>query len=186
MKYAYLLLPILAFGCGAPDGAVDEPEIEIGEVTQAFAGPPPNRVLYRGYRCFPTHDCDHFLTTNPSDITNAGYVSDGPIGQCWSTASEGRMTLYRLWHAGTRQHLYTVDATERQNAIAAGWVSEASPCAVYRTKAFWDLKPMWRFYSSGWSDHLYTTSQGERDVLITSGSGWSPEPNTGEPVVWLY
>jgi Repeat of unknown function (DUF5648) len=179
-RIALLGVVFVAFGCSA---AVDAPSTD--EVSQAFSGPTPNTTFYRGfhYACsWPTCDGDHFLTTDPGEISRAGFTSDGIMGQCWTTTDGARLPLRRSNNPIAHDHFYTLDATEAAYANSIGYRDEGTTCYIYQQKAFPDLKPLYRFYSAQWSEHLYTTNESERTNLNKAGSGWAFEGITG----WVY
>jgi hypothetical protein len=174
-RIAALSLVFVAVGCTA---AVDG-EAPNGEVQQAFSGPTPTATLYRGFH-YAGADGDHFLTTDPNEISRAGYASDGPIAQCWPTTDGARLPFYRMYNPTTHDHLYTLNFNETQSAARTGMVSEGTTCYLYLTQAFPDLRPLYRLYSREHSEHLFTVKASERDSLTLNG--WTYEGIAG----WLY
>src|SRR5438270_582242 len=98
----------------ATTGCSSAPEQDLGTdptldvpatVSAQSLGPLPNVTIYRAQHyttsgSWPNimNHGDAILTADPSEITRAGYVSDGPIGQCWSTSAGGsRIPLYRIF-----------------------------------------------------------------------------------------
>jgi hypothetical protein len=73
------------------------------------------------YRCV-FGNSHHFLTTD-ANCEGIG-TSEAIMGYGPSSQQAGTVPLYRLYDAGTGDHFYTIDASERQSAINAGFASE--------------------------------------------------------------
>ena len=67
------------------------------------------------YRYYSPRVKDHFYTTNAKEIGTTtpgkrgrhGYVSEGITGYIFTKAGKGRVPLYRYYHPGVKDHLYT-------------------------------------------------------------------------------
>ena len=71
-----------------------------------------------------------YLLTTDTQCETAAYVAQ--LGFLTPLVVCGSRTLYRLHHAPTDNHFYTLNAAERDNAINnLGYVSEASPGYVW-------------------------------------------------------
>jgi hypothetical protein len=137
---------LLLGGCAAQTGD------EVGSVSQAIG---PDRFLYRAW-----NGTFHFYTSDFWEATHApGYTYEGAKGTCWSSNQGQQQQIYRLNKNGFG-HLYTVSATEKNNAIAAGWTQETSPCwSDVNTAAGGCL--MWRYYKWDTQDHFITSNSSE-------------------------
>ena len=81
-----------------------------------------------------------------------------------TTLPSGTQEMYRMYNPYSGEHLYTMDANERDQLVAIGWRYEslgwtapASGEAVYR------------LYNPYSGDHLYTMNASERDSLVKLG-----------------
>ena len=78
-------------------------------------------------------------------------------------------TVYRLYHPGTLDHHYTMDANEYRVLGSVGWQQEG---------VAWDSRdssavPVYRLYHEGTRDHHYTKDYNEYRVL--GSVGWKQE-----------
>ncbi len=83
--------------------------------------------------------------------------------------------MYRLYNPYSGEHVFTANATERDECVNAGWVYENEAWIAPVESAV----PVYRLYNSyePLGDHHYTTSKEEYDKLVKEG--W-----TGEDVGW--
>jgi hypothetical protein len=93
--------------------------------------------------------------------------------------------VYRLFRPTTGEHLYTINATERDSFTAAGWIYEGE---AWYTPAQSDI-PVYRLYHKEADYHHYTTGNAERGALIAAGwedqgIGWYSGGQT--PLYRLY
>ena len=96
-------------------------------------------------------------------------------------------TVYRLYHPGTLDHHYTMDANEYQVLAGRGWKQEG---------VAWDSRdssavPVYRLYHEGTRDHHYTKDYNEYQVLAgrgwkQEGVAWYSDEAEGVPVYRLY
>jgi ELWxxDGT repeat protein len=83
---------------------------------------------------------------------------------------------YRLYHDGTKEHLYTTDANEYAVLGSRGWVQEGIDHVLLRgSAAFLGITPvpLYRLYHAGIKQHLWTRDKNEYDTLPSGG--WSQE-----------
>ncbi len=83
------------------------------------------------------------------------------------------VAVYRLYNPWSGEHLYTLDADERDSLVPVGWSDEGEAWQAPETSE----KPVYRLYNPFTGDHHYTLSKGELESLTTQG--WKPEG-----VVW--
>lgn len=74
------------------------------------------------YRCVLTASGYHFYTAS-SSCEGAGFV-ESSLGNIATSPVCGATPLYRLASLGDPDHLYTIDASERDAAVATGYVDE--------------------------------------------------------------
>lgn len=105
--------------------------------------------------------------------------------------AEGRQTLYRLYNPNTGEHFYTVNETEREATINAGWTDENIAYYVADNTSDKDAQPVYRLYNkNNGGEHHYTTANKERNALVKAG--WKNEgivfyvPKTGANVYRVY
>lgn len=73
------------------------------------------------------------------------------------------LPLYRLRNGGN--HFYTVESTERDNALRSlGYVSEGTACSIFLNAQREGTVPLYRLRNG--SRHFYTTNTAERDNAI--------------------
>ncbi|MBI4346320.1 MAG: hypothetical protein HY553_05670 [Elusimicrobia bacterium] len=76
--------------------------------------------------------------------------------------------LYRLYHPGYGDHLFTTSASETAAAtLSGGYVSEGIAAYVLAAPAEGSA-PLYRLYHSESGDHFYTSSASERDSAVAS------------------
>lgn len=81
--------------------------------------------------------------------------------------------LYRVYNPNSGEHVFTVDADERDHLISVGWNDEG---IAWNLPALSPI-PVYRVYNPNAGDHHYTTDKEEYDHLITVG--WR-----GEGIKW--
>ena len=81
--------------------------------------------------------------------------------------------LFRLYNPYTGEHLYTLDAKERDKLVKAGWKYEG----VGWNAPKYSRAPVYRLFNKYSDDHHYTTSKDEYDSCVKNG--WS-----GEGIAW--
>ncbi len=88
--------------------------------------------------------------------------------------------LYRLYHAGIRQHLWTTDANEYAVLATRGWSQEGIDGYVLPTEVAGVTVPLYRLAYTALPLHLWTTDFNEYTVLATRG--WIQEGIVGHVV----
>ncbi len=96
------------------------------------------------------------------------YVSEGIACQVFASPQAGTTPLFRLFRPASGDHLYTISATERDNAIAQhGYNDEGTACHVFLS-AQAGTTPLFRLFDAASGDHFYTISAAERDNAIAN------------------
>lgn len=110
----------------------------------------------------------------------------------YDEATKDLPPIYRLYHPGTGEHLYTDSKNERDTLVKGGiWQDEK--VAMLSAKKSDDAIPVYRVCYPLTGDHHYTTSKNEVDTLIKT-QGWVDEgiafyamdTGKGVPVYRLY
>lgn len=123
---------------------------------------------------YNTHE--YFLRSDKSfesglSVSHYGWTT------AYSTADEDYADrsnqLFRLYNPYTGEHLYTLDAKERDGLVKAGWKYEG----VGWNSPKYSRVPVYRLFNKYSDDHHYTTSKDEYDACVKNG--WS-----GEGVAW--
>ena len=103
-------------------------------------------------------------------------------------AAASARTMYRLYNKWSGEHLYTANASERDNLVKLGWTSEGEG---WTAPASGD--PVYRLYNpyAPQGDHHYTMSKTEYDTLVRAGwkgegVAWYSAPKTGTPLYRLF
>ncbi len=91
------------------------------------------------------------------------------MGVAWDSRESSAVPVYRLYHAGTRDHHYTKDYNEYQVLAGRGWKQEG--VAWYSDDV--EGVPVYRLYHEGTLNHHYTKDYNEYQVL--AGRGWKQE-----------
>jgi hypothetical protein len=83
--------------------------------------------------------------------------------------------IYRYYHPGTHDHLYTTNAEEIGTTTAGqvgvhGYQYEFTSFSLF-TNPHQGLLPVYRYYHSGHNDHFYTTNIGEIGVIKAGQTG---------------
>ena len=84
--------------------------------------------------------------------------------------------VHRLYHRGTREHLYTTDVNEKDVLSNNGWRYEGTGWVSADSG-----DPVFRLYSNVTHEHLYTKDQNEVNTL--NGNGWVLD-NSGKPLFY--
>lgn len=102
-------------------------------------------------------------------------------------AKVASVTVYRLYNAGLKQHLYTTDANEYEVLAERGWTQEGTAF-----KSATEGTPVYRLYNASLKVHLYTTDANEYTTLAKKGwtqegiAFYSAKESEGTPVYRLY
>ena len=97
------------------------------------------------YRFYHSRKVDHMYTINPEEIVvpvihgrrgKNGYHFEWTAGYCYPTRIQGTVPLYRYYHAGLFNHLYTtnpaeIGTTSPGHVGKLGYRSEGITCYVY-------------------------------------------------------
>jgi hypothetical protein len=98
-----------------------------------------------------------------------GYVGERTPGKIFISQQPLTVPLYRLHNVRVCDHFYTIDAKERDNAVAnleykfegiLGYVYPDGSCGGV---------PLYRSFNGGVADHFYTESSIERDRAVGLG-----------------
>ena len=87
---------------------------------------------------------------------------------------------FRLYNPWSGEHFYTLNATERDGLVQAGWTDEGLGWVAPTSKSV----PVYRLYNPNAGDHHYTMDAAERDALVAGGwsdegVGWYSDPSKG-------
>ena len=124
------------------------------------------------------------VITYMAALAAAGALLAAP---CQAAFAAPIKTVYRLYHPGTLDHHYTMDANEYRVLGSVGWQQEG---------VAWDSRdssavPVYRLYHEGTRDHHYTKDYNEYRVLGSvgwkqEGVAWYSDEAEGVPVYRLY
>jgi hypothetical protein len=107
-----------------------------------------------------------------------GYAAEGIAGYPAATAESGTSPIYRLYSTRTRDHFYTTNLSERNQAIAnVGYIDEGIVGYAYTSSPPSGTSPFFRLYMNFTSDHFYTLSPSE--TVTAAGGGYHLEGNIG-------
>lgn len=145
-----------------------------GEVFRVnYGARPGQRARYRLYNDLTK---EHLYTTDTNEygvLTGRGWAPEGvahwvPV----DVTPVGGVTpvpLYRLYHPGIRQHLWTTDANEYAVLATRGWTQEGADGYVLPTAVSGVTVPLYRLAYAFLPIHLWTTDANEYAVLATRG-----------------
>jgi len=74
--------------------------------------------------------------------------------------------LYRLWHSGVGDHMYTINESNRAFNLNGGFIDEGIEAYVYSTQVSGTV-PLYRLWSSTQKDHYYTTSVSDKNKAVS-------------------
>ncbi len=97
------------------------------------------------------------------DDTGVGTILDDDPG-----APAGYLTQYRLFHDGTKEHLYTTDFNEYTVLANYNWVQEGPAYTLFDGSGTYsgaNTIPIYRLYHPGSRQHHWTTDWNEATVL---------------------
>ncbi|KAJ8461801.1 hypothetical protein ONZ45_g18171 [Pleurotus djamor] len=109
-------------------------------------------------------------------VANSGYQQEVSPGKVFATAQPDTIPVYRLYkfHQGLADHLYTVSAPERDNAVAAmGYTYEKIAGYIFPDRRCGSV-PLIRAYDVEFGDHFYTSSEADVRIAIAN-SGYTRE-----------
>ena len=100
------------------------------------------------------------------DVATGTIVNDDPGGVAPTTPQ------YRLYHEGTKEHLYTTDLNEYNVLATQGWDAEGIAYRMFGTTGTFGgvgVIPFYRLYHPGIVQHHWTTDPNEAVVLAGTG-----------------
>jgi hypothetical protein len=116
-------------------------------------------------------------------------TNDDPVGVA------NTVVQYRLYHDGTKEHLYTTDLNEYNILGTRGWVQEGPAYTMFSnpgTSGGVSTVPFFRLYHAGTQQHLWTTDYNEA-LVLSDFTTWAYEgiigyllPSSGSGTVPLY
>lgn len=142
--------------------------------------PDPSPLPVPIYRLYsPTfnrhHYCDeyeaNYLLTNYPEV----WTLEAAAFYAYRNADNGTAPVYRLYNERLREHLFTMDANEKDtlvNTYENSWKFEGVAFYVDPEPADGTV-PVWRLYSDDLQTHLLTTDVNEKERLLTDG--WHDE-----------
>jgi hypothetical protein len=148
-----------------------------------------------------TVEADETVQVTLSD-PSSGAVIDGTKSVASSTISNddpvtvaATILQYRVYHDGTKEHLFTTDANEYNVLGTRGWTQEGPAYTMFSntgTSGGTNTVPFFRLYHPGTQQHLWTTDFNEA-LTLSDFTTWSYEgiigyllPTSGTGTVPLY
>ena len=108
------------------------------------------------------------------------YLADYSGGVLYRITADSHAPRYRLYHDGTKEHLYTTDLNEYTVLGTRGWIQEGVAHQIFLVPAPYQgvtPVPLYRLYHPGIRQHHWTTDANEWAVL--SSSTWTDEGISG-------
>jgi hypothetical protein len=137
-------------------------------------------TLVDRYRLYSDITKEHHYTTDLNEYQTLGtwgWAQEGVAHQVYldDTPVHGQVPvpLYRLYHGGIRQHLWTTDANEYAVLGTWGWIQEGVDGYVLGAGVPGVTTPLYRMAYAFLPIHLWTTDLNEYHVLATRG--WKQE-----------
>lgn len=145
---------------------------------------PGSPGLANRYRIYSDITKEHHYTTDENEYTvlgTRGWVQEGIAHRVYrSTAPVNGITpvpLYRLYHSGIRQHLWTTDKNEYDTLATRNWGQEGIDGYILPAAVPGITVPLYRLSYKFLPIHLWTTDTNEYTVL--AGRGWVQEGVAG-------
>ena len=132
-------------------------------------------------------DYNNFLNSD-AKLQSLGIADARGIANYYGL-SHAEGTVYRLYHAGTLDHHYTMDSNEYRVLGSVGWIQEG--IAWYSDDKDHG-RPVYRLYHAATLNHHYTMDENEYRVLGSVGwkqegiAWYSASKDEGKPVYRLY
>ncbi len=140
--------------------------------------------LVERYRLFSDVTKEHHYTTNGyeySVLGTIGWVQEGIAHRVYTSPTPVSgvtpVPLYRLYHEGIRQHLWTTDANENTVLGQYGWTREGVDGYILPTAIPGTTTPLYRLNYCCLPLHLWTVDANEYAVLPSWG--WIQEGIAG-------
>ncbi len=144
-------------------------------------------LMRRRYRLFSDITKEHYYTTDLNEYTvlgQRGWVQEGIAHLAYINPTPvyglTPVPLYRLYHEGIRQHLWTTDRNENDVLGAYGWTQEGIDGYILPAEVAGVTKPLYRLNYAYLPLHLWTTDLNEYTVLPSWG--WIQEGVVGHVV----
>ncbi|MBF0528508.1 MAG: carboxypeptidase regulatory-like domain-containing protein, partial [Deltaproteobacteria bacterium] len=140
-------------------------------VTQISQKLTPTATTTYGHTGVQAGSC-YYYRVSAVNASGESLPSD-EVGVCVPSADASSNPLwvpfYRLYKAGSgyRDHIYTTNPKERDNAVAAGWKYERVECSISNRNSA-GLVPLYRLYHSApKEDYFYTTNATEKSNAVS-------------------
>jgi len=141
------------------------------------------------YRYHNPGSHDHFYTQKAEEIGvtnngahgNHGYISEGVSFYLAETEVDGYTPVYRFWNAGSKDHFYTANDSEKNSVQGIGYAFEGVVGYISTTQVE-GTTPLYRYYNAQSKDHFYTSNAfeiGTTDVGATGQHGYQCEGIVG-------
>ncbi|KAJ6563074.1 hypothetical protein DFH09DRAFT_887341, partial [Mycena vulgaris] len=105
-------------------------------------------------------------TTSVDNINSVvglqGYTFHGFAARVFSTQELSTVPFWHLFNPAIIDNLYTISTTERDTALATGYVNGSTNTFIYTTQICGSI-PFYRLYQPTASEHLHTISSAERN-----------------------
>ncbi len=146
----------------------------------------------RMYRLYDPSNGDHLYTTQSTEVassTASGYTDETPGNPGWGvypTQLPGTLPVHRVFLATLGLHYYTLNDTERNNLVNAGWASQGDVGFLYpptTTSPPAGATQIYHLYvqvtiaGKPEGDHFFTSAQGEYNTLVSLG--WAGQTSLG-------
>jgi hypothetical protein len=148
---------------------------------------PAASTLVNRYRLYSDVTKEHHYTTDSNEyvvLGTRGWVQEGVAHKAYTgTTPVSGITpvpLYRLYHAGILQHLWTTDSNEYAVLATRNWTQEGIDGYILPTAISGTTVPLYRLAYAFLPIHLWTTDANENAVLATRG--WIQEGVVGHVV----
>lgn len=105
----------------------------------------------------------HFYTTDEKgEIVAESYNPEGIAAYVFKNQQPGTVPVFRWFHAGTRDHVYTTDVNGG-GAQNVGYVKDNIIAFYCYPQQSDQTIPLYSFYNSQYNDHFYTTDKNGSD-----------------------
>jgi hypothetical protein len=118
--------------------------------------------------------------TNPTNAALGTANATGTIANDDPGNTATTVTQYRLYHDGTKEHLYTTDLNEYNVLGSRGWTQEGIAYKMLTNGIYQGVAtvPLFRVYHPGILQHLWTTDSNE-SLVLGGTTAWSYEATIG-------